>query len=1476
MEPSPKLPGIVTSKLRDFARLQKRVAAIRGLAEAILVFVAGVVLLALFEWLARPALLARVWLSGINWFVAGLWIVIRVIVPLVKTLPIVAIARELESAAKNRFKERVLSAVEMAGSTSQPGVSSWMISKTIAMAADELATVDTCEFVDRLPAHSACKRAGVVLLVIGLLFIIPGVAPRTWLALNPYASTVALSRIKLLVRPGNTHLKQGTALDIKVSAKPLPEQVKAAIQWDDGFKETVLLSRGGTNGDFVLSLPAVSQGFRYCIQAEDAETALFTVKVDVPPQIARIQLLIQPPAYTGLTNRVVEGGTADFLAGSRVRINLEPAGEKIATAQWISDAADSRSFTADKDRLVLDLQPTNRVSYQVRLVGENQLRLEPAQKWTLRPVTDLPPAVRLTAMGIETGVVEADEIIPMQAVATDDVGLKRVDLVVLGKDAAPETKTIFDKASNSSPGMGREFKSALNFNLADIKCVAGDEVQLQLVATDLQGQVTRSDPVSFTIGSRTRALEAQVAARLKMMVSAIDSQLDYLRQTRTSWLSIGRNYKDDEPAAQGPALTVLKSRLAEFGREINGIGNQLISESQSNRLDESRFIYMMGSSISAWGGQQRDVLLLHCSKLGQTNDSVSVLNQGRELFGLALKDLQQFRRAVVVLEDAFETDVMATRCDGAQGRYKRGLPVLYGDRGNPGADSLSQGSGLLATFFEGVNLDGRMIEQKVMNPRFDNYAPGGRRENWSVRYEGDLNIPDSGDWTLQCISDDGVRVKLDGKSLLAQEAWGAHGASPFRADAKLANGWHPVVIEFFQGTGESKLQFSAGKKGQSAQEVSAQWLRPPGARTKTAIETNVLLSAAAKEALKQRVRSGLQTPVAVAALVAPMTNDVENEQFPRLVRDKTPVAQILSNSLTNYTAWKPQETLRPEAQADDLTAFAREAQKILHDELNKYRWRYEGAQALKKIRNAMDELREISRELRQQPHNQGKRTEQEQAKIDMAKAWEEELKTATAEAEHNFFEIAKQKDATVAERVTALNAATKAEKELKPAVDQLASTLEEKRNKDEMASQMDQRLDEINSRYNELNSMQEKINYEQVAADARKSLPAVRAFERAQKAKNETAMSQKYAAMKEAVAEVQKDERLIYDNDSAEKLEKLSGQNAKEAKGQELFNELRGRANWTDNNPPSLAQTIAPAMREQSEALKKEKITQQDAANTLARPRLAMALEAARDNMQGDRRTAVAYQMLGQDMGETLQKPESISPEKVNALADRAAALAGQNGEEARQRELKSAEERLAAMKREAPSNEQALASQLEEMSNEAKDAAGNSSKQEPLAGKLDQMAHQGQPVPNWSESTDAKEIAASAANESLEDIKAAPKQWDSYNEASQILGDAARQIRMDAVLNQMADLNPFQMPESPAQQAEEALRAAMEAKSGKIEGSAGRASRQAAPKGIDQAEWARLNERLRQGIRGSGIENFSEEQQAAIRAYFQALGSEK
>jgi hypothetical protein len=1480
--PIPALPPVVAVKLRQFRRGKEKVLVLRGLGESLAVFGLGLLGVVLLEWMFRPQLSARAWLSLINVTLALGWLGWRAGIPFFKVRPLRQVALEFEGASQFRFQERIVSAVELVEFQSKvpsPGISPWMINQTIRLAADELKSVDPGSWVDPAPARRAWKAAAGLAMLLGLACLLPGFWPRVWLALNPYSSSIPLSHLRLAVTPGNCRIGPGTPFEVRVIANEPLSEAKTALVWADGLRETILMNRNGTN-EFSLRLPDVSQGFRYLVSAEDARSAEFTVEVLTPPRLAGIQLLLRPPAYTGWTNRTVEGGSADFLVGTKVSLSVETVGEPVAEADWLAEGTAPLKFRQEDHRLILDLQPTNPVTYQIRLVGTNHLQLESAEKWSLRPVPDEPPLAQLTGAGTEFGIVQRDELLALEGMASDDVGLKRVDLVVLGNETQADVKHLFPAGQDSPMSQGgaeREFKRSLNYDLTDLQLMTGEEVRFQLVAVDLGGQVGSSEPISLSIGSPDQSREALAAARLKRLGVDVEDQLERLRQMRADWVALDRNFKAEDPTPQQPALALLRGRLRDFAREINAIGLGLVDESETNELAEARFLYRLGATISTWGGQQRRVLDGVVGQLESANstNSPAVFSLGREFFGRAQSDLMQFRRVLAVGQGAFETDVLATRCEAAQGRYKRGLPILRGQATN--VPPPAAGPGLMATFFEGTTLQGRVLEQKVANPRFDNYAPANRREDWSARYEGEMQLPEPGDWTLACLADDGVRLLVQGKSILPTEAWSAHSATEYKASRTLPAGWIPVVIEFFQGSSESKLQFLAAKAGQNLQEVPVQWLRRTPPRLLAPAETDPAVSALVQKALKERVQGSLQTPAGGPPSVTPLTNLVQNENLTRLVGEKLPVSASLATRLKAFALWKLEDTQAAETQADDLTGFSKEAKRLMREELDRVRWRYDGATALKEIQNAVEELREINQEVRQQPdHPTHQRSESEQARIDLAKAWEADLERSSTNAARQLFETAKRKQATLAERTLALKGSMKTETELQPAIRALSRAIHaENLSKNDWANQMDQRLDEVIKHYRELNELQDGINREEVAAEARQALPAARAFARAQRNQDNVAATESYAKLHEAAARVEEAQFAFGDYEGARRLRSLAADSPETARGKETASELRDLAMRTDNQPASLAQSIPPPMRQQAEALERPQPAVQDSAERLAWPRLAMSVEASRLYRTSDRKTAAAYTLLGQDLGELLESPPQLTSANLRPLAERAAALAGQKGEEARQAELRAAEERLRRLAQTMPHNRAALAAQLDDLSGEARQAAGDAKERPPLVERLGALSRIAPPVADWTESTQPEEVAASAAHESQSDIQAAPSAWDSYNQASEILADAARQIRLNDAADQVAQLDPYPAPPEASPDEPNDATHPLSGKTVHMDGASGQVVVQPAPAGVDQAEWARLKAGLRQAIRNSGIEHFSEEQQAAIRAYFERLSLE-
>jgi beta-glucosidase len=86
-------------------------------------------------------------------------------------------------------------------------------------------------------------------------------------------------------------------------------------------------------------------------------------------------------------------------------------------------------------------------------------------------------------------------------------------------------------------------------------------------------------------------------------------------------------------------------------------------------------------------------------------------------------------------------------------------------------------------------------------------APG-LTENYSVRWTGEVSAPTPGAYDFLTNTDDGVRVSVDGKVVI--DDWKEHATTTNKATLHLDMGRHPVVIEYFQGTGGAVVQFGFG------------------------------------------------------------------------------------------------------------------------------------------------------------------------------------------------------------------------------------------------------------------------------------------------------------------------------------------------------------------------------------------------------------------------------------------------------------------------------------------------------------------------------------------------------------------------------------------------------------------------------------------------------------------------------------------
>jgi hypothetical protein len=118
-------------------------------------------------------------------------------------------------------------------------------------------------------------------------------------------------------------------------------------------------------------------------------------------------------------------------------------------------------------------------------------------------------------------------------------------------------------------------------------------------------------------------------------------------------------------------------------------------------------------------------------------------------------------------------------------------------------------SAFLGCYYDNMDFTGTVFSRtdSAINFNWAGGAPSAAMGNdtYSVRWEGDFSF-NSGAHTFTATTDDGVRVYVDGTSVIDQ--WSDHGALTFTGSRTLTSGTHRVRVEYYENGGGASAVFS--------------------------------------------------------------------------------------------------------------------------------------------------------------------------------------------------------------------------------------------------------------------------------------------------------------------------------------------------------------------------------------------------------------------------------------------------------------------------------------------------------------------------------------------------------------------------------------------------------------------------------------------------------------------------------------------
>lgn len=144
------------------------------------------------------------------------------------------------------------------------------------------------------------------------------------------------------------------------------------------------------------------------------------------------------------------------------------------------------------------------------------------------------------------------------------------------------------------------------------------------------------------------------------------------------------------------------------------------------------------------------------------------------------------------------------------------------------------GTGLYGVYYNDKDLSERVLSRIDSTVNFDwgSGSPDPSIVNWtfSVRWTGWVQAPATGEYTFYTLSDDGVRLWVNG--VLVINNWSIHGATEDSGTITLnANEKYDITLEYYENTGNAVITLSWAYPGQSKQIIPQSRLYPRNTHT---------------------------------------------------------------------------------------------------------------------------------------------------------------------------------------------------------------------------------------------------------------------------------------------------------------------------------------------------------------------------------------------------------------------------------------------------------------------------------------------------------------------------------------------------------------------------------------------------------------------------------------------------------------------
>ena len=777
------------------------------------------------------------------------------------------------------LQERISSTVELANRSKLPsqhelegGISTILISRVADEAAQLIEEIDIEELPDRSRTIRAGKFGAGALIAMVLLCLIPGLHMAAFYgrALLPWQRLQRPSATKISVLPGDARVVEGATLDVETSLTgQLVKQayVETRDQNSSAWLPADMEPDAAHPERFTLKVGPMRANMDYRVRAGDGMTNEYHVTVMSRPEITSLKITVNYPAYTELKPETFEriSGDLSVLKGSKIELSVKSnTGLSAAVLEFSNDRRVSMATNQMSADASFDI--TEDAQYRIQLRSNDGVSNPDAPLFSIRAVPDKAPQVSVI-MPVADDSTDPGSLLNLEARAEDDFGLTAMRLVVR-TDQRPKTTTI--KLQRPEEG-GKVWLISQPWDLAGLFLQDGETIVYRVEAVDTSGSVGKSDERRLRIVSAQKHPSAHVLAELEKVQKYLDGAHRLMSSARKDIAEMRQLFRPEDTAFQAAERLLLEESFRRIARETQSASDVLEKIEPEAETGPMRAL-VTGLSNALARFSETELRPLQSSASRAHSNNPQAIAAGLDVLLTQAPPIEErvalLHQATTVAQRYAGSMVLEERATDIRDSQQKVMPVLVGSAG--WSQKGTYVPGLAAEYYKGVNFEQiarRTVESRIAYANVD--LPDVGRENFSVRWKGQVLAPKAGRYVFRATADDGVRLYVDGKKLI--DEWRGQAPTAFEGPIDLKDGWHDIVLEFYQGSGgyEIKLERSGPKMETAA--IPAEQLRNLGAPVLTATPDNVRvdMGMGASETAVQQGLVRLQTMIQSAQTLSP-------------------------------------------------------------------------------------------------------------------------------------------------------------------------------------------------------------------------------------------------------------------------------------------------------------------------------------------------------------------------------------------------------------------------------------------------------------------------------------------------------------------------------------------------------------------------------------------------------------------------------